>query len=91
MRVTPNGQMDATFGNGGLVTVQPPGIQPAATAVMVQPNNQILLSGSVSSINRHNPGAMVLGRFNSDGSLNTTFGTGGFAETTLSFDRQCAS
>jgi uncharacterized delta-60 repeat protein len=25
-RVTPNGQMDTTFGNGGLVTVQPSGI-----------------------------------------------------------------
>ena len=44
-RFTPDGQMDTTFGNGGLVTVQPPGIQPTATAVMVQPNSQILLSG----------------------------------------------
>jgi hypothetical protein len=25
-RFTPNGQLDDTFGNGGLVTVQPPGI-----------------------------------------------------------------
>jgi uncharacterized delta-60 repeat protein len=49
---------------------------------MVQPNNQILLSGSVIGINRHTSGAMVLGRYNSDGSLDTTFGTGGFAEAT---------
>ena len=81
-RFTPNGQMDTTFGNGGLVTVQPPGIQPTATAVMVQPNNQILVGGYVIGINDHTPGAMVLGRYDSNGSLDTTFGTGGFAEAT---------
>jgi uncharacterized delta-60 repeat protein len=78
-RFTPNGQLDDTFGNGGLVTVQPPGIQPSAMVVMVQPNGQIIEGGSVIGINNETPGGTVLGRFNSDGSLDTTFGTNGFA------------
>ena len=81
-RFTPNGQLDDTFGHGGLVTVQPPGIQPSASVVMVQPNGQIIEGGSVIGINRNTPGGTVLGRFNSDGSLDTTFGTNGFAVAT---------
>jgi len=73
-RFTPNGQLDDTFGNGGLVTVQPPGIQPSASVVMVQPNGQIIEGGSVIGINSQTPGGTVLGRYNSDGSLDTTFG-----------------
>jgi uncharacterized delta-60 repeat protein len=49
---------------------------------MVQPNNQILVGGDVIGINSHTPGGMVLGRFDSNGSLDTTFGTGGFNEPT---------
>jgi uncharacterized delta-60 repeat protein len=81
-RFTPNGQLDDTFGNGGLVTVQPPGIQPSASVVMVQPNGQIIEGGSVIGINPQTPGGTVLGRYNSDGSLDTTFGTNGFAVAT---------
>jgi uncharacterized delta-60 repeat protein len=81
-RFTPNGHLDDTFGNGGLVTVQPPGTQPSASVVMVQPNGQIIEGGSVIGINSHTPGGTVLGRYNSDGSLDTTFGTNGFAVAT---------
>jgi uncharacterized delta-60 repeat protein len=77
MRFTPDGRLDTTFGDRGKVTVQPPGAEPFAAAVIVQPNNQILLSGSVNNFS-----TTVLGRYNSDGSLDTTFGTGGFAEAT---------
>jgi len=81
-RFTPNGQLDDTFGSGGLVTVQPSGIQPSASVVMVQPNGQIIEGGSVIGINKNTPGGTVLGRYNSDGSLDTTFGTNGFAVAT---------
>jgi uncharacterized delta-60 repeat protein len=81
-RFTRDGQLDTTFGNGGLVTVQPPGVQPVATVVMVQPNNQILVGGDVIGINSHTPGGMVMVRYDSNGSQDTTFGTGGFAEAT---------
>jgi uncharacterized delta-60 repeat protein len=79
-RFTPNGALDSTFGSGGLVTVQPPGVQPAASVVMAQPNGQILVAGSVIGQNKTTPGGTVLGRYNSNGSLDATFGTGGFIE-----------
>lgn len=75
LRLNTNGTLDTSFGSGGIVTSNF-GIEDGAdvTAVAIQPNGQIvaaavgdfLLEGSV-------------GRFNSDGSVDTTFGSGGFA------------
>ena len=75
LRLNSDGTLDPSFGTGGIVTSDF-GIEDGAavTAVVIQPNGQILaaavgdflVDGSV-------------GRFNSDGSVDTTFGTGGFA------------
>ena len=75
LRLNTNGTLDSSFGTGGIVTSNF-GITDGAavTAVAIQPNGQILaaavgdflLEGSV-------------GRFNPDGSVDTTFGNGGFA------------
>jgi len=75
IRLNTNGTLDSSFGTGGIVS-STFGITDGAgvTAVAIQPNGQILaaavgdflLDGSV-------------GRFNPDGSLDTTFGNGGFA------------
>jgi uncharacterized delta-60 repeat protein len=75
IRLNTNGTLDSSFGSGGIVTSDF-GITDGAavTAVAIQPNGQIvaaavgdfLLDGSV-------------GRLNSDGNVDTTFGNGGFA------------
>jgi len=75
MRLNTNGTLDSSFGSGGIVTSDF-GITDGAavTAVAIQPNGQIvaaavgdfLLDGSV-------------GRFNPDGTVDTSFGNGGFA------------
>jgi len=84
-RFTPSGQLDSTFGKGGLVTTTLPanprfttGLA-SVTAVLAQPNGQILVGGFVGSCCRNSPSATVLVRYNSNGSLDTTFGTGGIA------------
>ena len=79
-RFTPTGQLDSTFGNGGLVTTSFTGVVPAVTAVIVQPNGQIVVGGASASGLRHVPSNTVLVRYNSDGSLDTTFGTGGIVQ-----------
>lgn len=79
-RFTANGKLDATFGTGGLVLTTPAGIFPSLTALIVQPNGQILVGGSATPVNRRDPTTMVLVRYNSNGSLDTTFGTGGIVE-----------
>jgi uncharacterized delta-60 repeat protein len=82
-RFTPSGQLDSTFGKGGLVTTTLPanphfttGLA-SVTAVLAQPNGQILVGGFVGSCCRNSPSATVLVRYNSNGSLDPTFGTGG--------------
>ena len=79
-RFTPNGQLDKTFGTDGMVTTEPSGPFPSASAVIVQPNGQILVGGFVDGSGVHKSGQTVLVRYNSNGSLDTTFGTGGIVE-----------
>ena len=79
-RFKPNGQLDKTFGTDGLVTTEPLGPFPTVSAMIVQPNGQILVAGFVDGSNKHTSGQTVLVRYNSDGSLDTTFGTGGIVE-----------
>ena len=79
-RFKPNGQLDTTFGNGGLVATTPSGPFPTPSAVIVQPNGQILVGGFVDGSGVHQGGHTVLVRYNSNGSLDTTFGTGGIVE-----------
>jgi uncharacterized delta-60 repeat protein len=79
-RFTANGKLDTTFGTGGMVLTTPLGIFPTVSALLVQPNGQILVGGSTIPVNRRDPTSMVLVRYNSDGSLDTTFGTGGIVE-----------
>ena len=79
-RFKPDGQLDDTFGNGGLVTTTPSGPFPAASAVIAQPNGQILVGGFVDGTGVHTSGQTVLVRYNSNGSLDTIFGTGAIVE-----------
>lgn len=79
-RFLPNGRLDTTFGQGGLVTTVPTGVFPSVSALLVQPNGQILVAGAAGSGLRKVPSPTVLVRYNSDGSLDPTFGAGGIVE-----------
>src|SRR5271167_4903897 len=74
------GQLDPTFGNGGIVTTDF-GIQTgssnvaSANAVVIQPNGQIVVVGGIPG-NRDFP-VPAVARYNTNGSLDTTFGTSG--------------
>jgi uncharacterized delta-60 repeat protein len=79
-RFTPNGQLDTSFGNDGLVTTDISGVFPALSAVIVQSNGQIVVGGASASGIRHQPINTVLVRYNSNGTLDTTFGAGGIVQ-----------
>jgi uncharacterized delta-60 repeat protein len=84
-RFTPNGQLDPTFGESGLVTTtfNNPCCETGFmtfSSLLLQPNGQIVVGGSAPPGRRNSPGMMVLARYNSNGSLDTTFGTGGIVE-----------
>ncbi len=79
-RFTPSGQLDTSFGNGGLVTTDISGVFPSVSAVIVQPNGQIVVGGVSGSGHRNVPPNTVLVRYNSNGSLDATFGAGGIVQ-----------
>jgi uncharacterized delta-60 repeat protein len=83
VRYNPNGSLDRSFGNGGIVTtIFPEGSY--AFDVALQPDGKIIAAGTVFV--DFNPGDLsdtdfALARYNPDGSLDTTFGNGGTVTT----------
>lgn len=63
-----NGSLDATFGTGGKVTTQWGDI---AFAVAIQPDGKIVVAGDNSGL------GFALVRYNNDGTLDPSFGSGG--------------
>jgi uncharacterized delta-60 repeat protein len=82
-RFNANGTLDTSFGSGGQASVEffaPPmqGAQEFARAVLVQPDGKILVAGSARQGQiRFAPIQGALARFNANGTLDTSFGTGG--------------
>lgn len=77
------GDLDGSFGAGGVVktNVNPAFFRDLANNLFLRPDGRILATGSCDS----GPGAsMCIAQYNADGSLDTTFGNGGFAQPTFS-------
>ena len=73
-----NGTLDSTFGTGGIVTTTIGATgNSIATSLFIQPDDKIVVSGH-SSLN------MCHVRYNTNGSLDATFGNGGIAVTIFS-------
>lgn len=73
-RYDTNGVLDNTFGIGGIVTT-PVGIASKGNSVVIQSDGKIILAGEAN--NGSNTSNFALVRYFSDGTLDTTFGTGG--------------
>ncbi len=82
-RFNANGTLDTSFGTGGHASVEffaPPmqGAQEFADAVLVQPDGKILVAGSARQGQiRSAPIQGAIARFNANGTLDASFGTGG--------------
>jgi uncharacterized delta-60 repeat protein len=83
VRFDANGTVDRTFGSAGIAaTAFPNSNVQGADTVLVQPDGKILLGGEVlPNINRGAPEA-GLARFDPNGTLDPTFGSGGQAQST---------
>ena len=75
VRYNANGSLDTTFGNGGFVTSHF-GSNEEITSLALQPDGKLIAAGWSNSI-------FAVARYNVDGTLDPTFGTGGVA--TISF------
>ncbi len=78
-RYNTDGTLDATFGTGGMATVDLPGIYEGLTDFIYRADGKILAVGKVQPLGAttDNPHDWVLAQFNANGTLDETFGYGG--------------
>ena len=80
VRFLPNGSLDTTFGNQGTAMTAFTNFINTPNAVAIQPDGKIIVAGEMQtsdgSINR-----FAIARFNPNGSLDSTFGSGGKVTT----------
>lgn len=74
----PDGSLDATFGAGGIVTTDINGDGDQAGALVITDDQKIVVAGS-SLADPPYYGAIALARYNSNGTLDSTFGSNGVA------------
>jgi uncharacterized delta-60 repeat protein len=72
-RYNTSGSLDATFGSSGLVGTSFPGGASHAAAVAIQSDGKIVVGGYVNTT----PEDFALARYNPNGTLDSTFGSGG--------------
>jgi uncharacterized delta-60 repeat protein len=77
-----NGTLDKTFGVGGKVQTDFPGLAAVASSVVIQPDGKIVVAGGAFLLFTF-AGDFKVVRFNPDGSLDTSFGEGGIVTTTF--------
>ncbi len=83
VRYNSDGSLDPSFGNDGKVTTTVGGGKSAATAVRVQGDGRIVVAG-YTEFDFPNPASVAVVRYDVDGSLDPSFGTGG--KVTYGFD-----
>jgi uncharacterized delta-60 repeat protein len=81
-RHNPDGTLDKTFGVGGKVQTDFPGLAAVASSVVVQPDGKIVVAGGAFPLFTF-AGDFKVARYNPDGSLDTSFGDGGIVTTTF--------
>ena len=73
-RFSVDGKLDTTFGNRGKVTLDIGGSHDLARGLLQQPDGKLVIAGGAISGGDYR---FVFARYNVDGTLDTTFGTGG--------------
>ena len=81
-RFNANGSIDNTFGGTGTVSMDLGG-DDQPVGVVVQPNGKILVAGTSYGITAGGGSSFAMSRYNTDGSLDATFGNNGIVLTRL--------
>ena len=91
VRYNSDGSLDGDFGNGGEVRTDIASSEDIATGLVVQPDGKMIAAGS-TAIGDFAGSDFALARYNPDGSLDATFGTGGKVTTDFaeSYDKAAA-
>lgn len=78
-RYNPDGTLESTFGTGGKVTTVFSGRDDAAHGVVIQPADGKIVAAGVTKTSTGED--FALARYNPNGTLDTTFGSGGLVTT----------
>ena len=76
-RYNPSGTLDGSFGKGGKVVFDFFGSFDQANGAVLQPDGKIIVVGSASYDSNNRDIGFALARFNTDGNIDLSFGTGG--------------
>jgi uncharacterized delta-60 repeat protein len=74
------GDLDPTFGTGGMVTTPIGSSEDLVKALVLQPDGKLVAAGPTYNLGKFN---LAVARYNTDGSLDGTFGTGGKITTLI--------
>lgn len=88
VRYMPNGNRDNSFGSGGIVTTKIGSGDDVANALAIQSDGKIVIAGNSNNGVKTD---FALVRYNADGSLDTSFGTGGKVITAIGTYRESAN
>lgn len=80
VRYNPDGTLDPSFGRGGKVKTDFPGLAAVPSSVVIQPDGKIVVAGGAYPLFTF-AGNFVLARYNKNGALDKSFGTGGIVTT----------
>ena len=83
VRYDTQGNLDASFGVGGLYKLNVPTFNSYVASIKVQTNDYIVFGGTTSDPTSVVPQYWLLGRLDTTGTLDPTFGTGGTVSTSL--------
>jgi uncharacterized delta-60 repeat protein len=80
-RYNTDGSLDSSFGSGGKVITNSLARPALASAVIIQPDNKIVAAGMAGPSSGASGSDFALVRFNADGSIDSSFGSGGQCST----------
>lgn len=81
-----DGSVDTSFGSHGIAAVPGLGGSAVANAVAVQPDGKIVVAGTIGGSDTR----IAVARFNTNGTLDTSFGSGGAEEINLGLPYEAA-
>ena len=83
VRYDPDGSLDTSFGTGGKVTtnVGPGNTDDDSEDLVIQPSGKILVGGGTAATALLTDSDFLVARYNPDGTLDDSFGSGGFVTT----------
>jgi uncharacterized delta-60 repeat protein len=82
VRYRPDGRLHPSFGSGGIVTTDFGGID-GARALVLQPDGKLVVAGFACVPDMVSPQCMTIARYQPNGSLDPSFGLGGWVTTFL--------